>query len=639
MLPSNSTELVTSEIVSPVINLDGSITTSPEIADFNDGTITNGVCNGGSSHLNILDGSDQWPGAQTLQWGACSDTFAMTMAINEALQDVGTGISLDKIHYRWKWINGCFNVTKSNGDTIWCDVDIENRLDDNMKPTGEYADQFDTLNIVIELSDSDGNVIETRTYNYDTWYSWYEQNAHSTNETSDGEGAVWQITEDHIELFNHITGSGIIYTPNQLGNISFVANAQDNGQFEGYYGPVAREGEMWFTYRNNPCDLDTLYNPTCPGYANAYAKYLYDKACIADTLYDIGCPGYDAAYLEQQCTYNSLYSVQCPLYQTAYYNQQCELDSQYDIGCPGYIAPTIENTIPDPIAEIVDLTPSAPVVTTIMPEIIIPEVIIPEIVEIIPENIPVIEEITTETIEIEIASIEAEVQNESESESIITPADTSVESESGNTESAEVRSEPEDEGLQSRPSIESPEESTAEDESKSGSDEESTEESENNTATKDNDGKEKDTGEDTSSEDSDGKDKESIDDSEETDKTVESEKNTTGLKKKEEDKTKPTAEEKKNSRKEKIKNLIAAKVNALTKKVEKANTIEEQMIIQAQLAALIAFVPDFDYEEKKVPDIYFYPPEPTVDHAFSRWFVNDPTFGIMEDLQYPSLRQ
>ena len=72
--------------------------------------------------------------------------------------------------------------------------------------------------------------------------------------------------------------------------------------------------------------------------------------------------------------------------------------------------------------------------------------------------------------------------------------------------------------------------------------------------------------------------------------------------------------------------------------MDNADTIEEQMVIQAQLLALIAFVPDFDYEEKKVPDTYFYPPVPTVDHAFSRWFVNDPTFGAMENLQYPSLR-
>ena len=34
----------------------------------------------------------------------------------------------------------------------------------------------------------------------------------------------------------------------------------------------------------------------------------------------------------------------------------------------------------------------------------------------------------------------------------------------------------------------------------------------------------------------------------------------------------------------------------------------------------------------------FYPPKPTVDHAFARWFLNDPNFGAMEDLQYTGLK-
>ena len=94
--PSNSTEL---------------IVTNPETVDLSGGTITNGTCVGGSSHLNLLSGSSEaWSGSPTLQWGACSDTFAINMAINEVLSDAGTGISLDKIHYRWKWINGWWTI-------------------------------------------------------------------------------------------------------------------------------------------------------------------------------------------------------------------------------------------------------------------------------------------------------------------------------------------------------------------------------------------------------------------------------------------------------------------------------------------------------------------------------------------------
>ena len=74
----------------------------------------------------------------------------------------------------------------------------------------------------------------------------------------------------------------------------------------------------------------------------------------------------------------------------------------------------------------------------------------------------------------------------------------------------------------------------------------------------------------------------------------------------------------------------------LTKKLEKEVNLEQNMIMQRQLLALISYVPGFDYNEKKLPQVNFYPPKPTVDHQFSRWFLNDPNFGAMEDLQYPN---
>ena len=80
--------------------------------------------------------------------------------------------------------------------------------------------------------------------------------------------------------------------------------------------------------------------------------------------------------------------------------------------------------------------------------------------------------------------------------------------------------------------------------------------------------------------------------------------------------------------------LIAIKANELTKKIENAVTIEQQMLVQRQLLALISFVPGFDYNKKEIEQIAFYPDKPTVDHYFSRWFLNDPKFGAMEELQY-----
>jgi hypothetical protein len=71
---------------------------------------------------------------------------------------------------------------------------------------------------------------------------------------------------------------------------------------------------------------------------------------------------------------------------------------------------------------------------------------------------------------------------------------------------------------------------------------------------------------------------------------------------------------------EKIKLLLAMKAIELTKKLEKEVSLEQNMIMQRQLLALISYVPGFDYSEKKLPQVNFYPPKPTVDHQFSRWF-------------------
>lgn len=108
------------------------------------------------------DGSKS-SGATAIAFGACYDTFALTYTINKLLSE--QGISVDKIHYGWKYMNGCFNVTDpETGQQIWCAENIEDRVDENGQPYGVYADQMDTLIVEVEITDANGNVIETRTY-------------------------------------------------------------------------------------------------------------------------------------------------------------------------------------------------------------------------------------------------------------------------------------------------------------------------------------------------------------------------------------------------------------------------------------------------------------------------------------------
>ncbi len=90
------------------------------------------------------------------------------------------------------------------------------------------------------------------------------------------------------------------------------------------------------------------------------------------------------------------------------------------------------------------------------------------------------------------------------------------------------------------------------------------------------------------------------------------------------------------TKRNKLRLLIAMKAIEAVKELEAAVSLEQQMNIQRRLLALISFVPDFkDYAEKEnINQVNFYPPKPTVDHAYARWFLNDSTFGAMEDLQY-----
>ena len=320
-------------------NGDGSYSTTPYDSVPDDGEfIYDNNCPPGQTNAAVIPNNN---GGTVIGFGGCHDTFAISYTINELLQ--AEGISVDKIHYRWKYLNGCFNtsgVASATGETVsdqWCTENIEDRVD---LDTGEildtvYADQFDILTVTVEITDINGNIIETRTYDIDTWYDWQNSNSHSDNEVYE-DGAYWQIDEDFIQLYDHTNGTGSIYTPDSLGNAVFRVQSKDGGMWDGRYGPIIRDGQIWFTYRSNPCAQTALYDPSCEGYSEAYAEQQYNDNCSANALYDPGCPGYDNAYYEQQCSNDPLYDSGCYGYSEAYYNQQCNADPLYDSGCPGY---------------------------------------------------------------------------------------------------------------------------------------------------------------------------------------------------------------------------------------------------------------------------------------------------------------
>jgi hypothetical protein len=85
-------------------------------------------------------------------------------------------------------------------------------------------------------------------------------------------------------------------------------------------------------YRTQQCTITALFDPSCPGYAIAF----HDQQCYINPLYMSSCPGYYRAFHDQQCSINPLFATDCPGYAAAYLNQQCSMNTLYSTTCPGY---------------------------------------------------------------------------------------------------------------------------------------------------------------------------------------------------------------------------------------------------------------------------------------------------------------
>ena len=385
-------------------------------------------------------------------------------------------------------------------------------------------------------------------------------------------------------------------------------------------------------YYNYHCGMNTLYDSGCPGYDTAYYNFqcasnpLYDSGCsgydtayynyqcTANPLYDSGCSGYAAAYLEQQCQVSALYSTECtgyavaylnqqcslnplydsscnghfeaqcsnnPLYDvtctgyiTAFYNQQCLQNPQHDDQCIGYVEPIIATPDPIVIAE-----------TEITGDSIVDEVISTPVVSNAKSD-PIIVQRINEPVVVVIAPIQnAAVIVEPIDEVVIeiNSLEDDIEQEIKQLEVVEVVKEKSEDPRGDQLPENDDEVETA--------------------------------------------------DSSTTEKEPEEPKVVEAPKKKELSK-----EQKRKLKNNKIKKLIATKAAALAKEMGEAVTLEMQRDTQNRVLALIGFVPDFNQYTRgeKLKEVAFYPDKPVVDHQYARWFLNDPNFVALEDLQYPN---
>ncbi len=431
-----------------------------------------------------------------------------------------------------------------------------------------------------------------QTYRWKNLAEYYNASRLNSFELQIKQDGSYTVDYTAVNIQNHAIAIG------ESGDLS-------TGSYEGiqnYYYPSGYQGvpesygneQNSINVLNTLCAANALYDPQCSGYAEAYAQQLYITECNQNTLYDSGCSGYEEAYFLDQCTTDATYSRDCNGYEEAYLEQQCMYDPQYDTTCAGYVEPE-----PEPEVVLIEEVLEQPDLTTdftsasgyeiegipsfTMPTYEEPQVFEPEIIQIEPEPIEAPVEMQQE-LEREIAVVEPQ-PSEPEQMEVLEP---------------EVGEEPIEEIVEAEQESEEREEPREEREEPEEL--EIVEERE-----------------------------EPVDEQE--DRAEEQPIEATVA-----NKQAPKKVEKKqvSTKNDKLKALVSKRAVALTKKVESAVTLEQQVVVQQQLLSLISFVPDFNYAEQEMKDLAsFYPPQENVDNAFARWFVNDKNFIKLEDLQYP----
>ncbi len=500
--------------------------------------------------------------------------WTYTSQIVSGLLQQLTGIKLDGFQYSWEYRK----TDDAFASTGLCHGQI-------LLGTGVSCD--DKLEISFTIKDSNGKAVVTDTFNYDS-------------NATDG---VW-YTESGLSWFNSQLGYGTDIASFDIsitGGDGGDGGYQNGGSFNA--GPAVRRMTGDIIFSQDICAINALHDPSCSGYANA----LFNQQCTANPLYDPSCPGYAAANLTQQCTANPLYDPACPGYQSAYYIQQCTNDPTSDPSCPDYyIAMCKEDALFDPgcqgydiayfdqqcsldpqydttCAGYVDLSGNDGNFTVLDP-------VIDDVLSVetdIATGEPNFYSVPTDDFMQEELVIEQEIVELDDGFQMV---EDDIDEEVGELEMMD--------------DIDA-ELARLEEESSNKGD--SSEMGVGNTNQEDDIEKEL---------------------AELENSKPEYIENIPG---KAMPKVDPVT-----SKNNKMRLLIAMKAIEAVKELEAAVTLEQQMEIQRRLLALISFVPDFKtYAEKEqINQINFYPPKPTVDHAFARWFLNDPGFAAMENLQY-----
>jgi hypothetical protein len=149
-------------------------------------------------------------------------TVAQTIAINNALANVGAGIKINGYNYS-------YDVRNMNGDNRQGGVD--------------------TLNVYQSLIGTNGATLLSSQQTYNTKFEW--QSVSGT-----------QTANNPIAMAD-------------AARLTFKMVGGDNGYWAGYFGPQVRNVNMSLNYTADPCATNPAYSPTCANYNTvAYSNNL-----------------------------------------------------------------------------------------------------------------------------------------------------------------------------------------------------------------------------------------------------------------------------------------------------------------------------------------------------------------------------
>lgn len=547
--------------------------TVKEILDQGDfGTGRHGSGRSQNQQYNNYTGTNLTSTDYILHFSYTDDTWITNMAINQAL--VGAGFDIAGYAAEWQWKNESINT-----------------INGACRATKVNGECLDDLVITIDAYASGINI-----------YS--EEWDYSTTKSSG------------YMVENVLSFSGIALTPGvTIDEIEVTIRGKDNGYWQGMYGPKVKNLSGSLILMPDACSANPLSDPSCPGYANA----LFNQQCQQNPLFDPSCPGYSTAnqtlicsqnpasdpscpdYYVANCEADPLWDPGCTGYAQAYFDQQCELDAQYDQQCIGYVDLSDDKDVVeifDPIIEDVLETEykEEDFFTFEFEEKLFEFEYTEEVIEVEPDMGTFDDDFLKleDDIEKEIAQLEKEEQQNSDGELNL---EDDIENEIAKLEESTTESDFDD------PTMTEGEQNMEDDIEKEIAKLE---------------------------------EQDSVDESEEVQVSDSADRPDRVERVDNKDNERKRVPNPNTSRRDKMRMLIAQKAIETTRELETAITLEQQMDIQRRLLALISYVPEFkdEYTTKKINQVNFYPPTPVVDHAYSRWFLNDPTFGAMEDLQY-----